>query len=173
MRKLVKKLTAFTLVSVMVSSMLFSTRQAVYADETVAEGETAAAEGEAETAPPTTSRNYRRILVAGDSTACNFDAVSEYTVQGSHDPQAGWIECIKSFITDSQILQVQNGTVDGYSLKTYYDGFDAKGTPANQLSTLLSSAGGGQPGDYLLIQFGQSDSLAPNDSMTEQERKYA
>jgi len=38
---------------------------------------------------------------------------------------------------------------------------------------LLGTAGGGQPGDFLLVQFGQTDSKAPNDSMTDAEKKVA
>ncbi len=173
MKSLLKRITACMLMFVVLSSMVLSGKVAVYADETTAaEGETTATESGTTAA---TTRSYRRIFVVGDSTVCNWDAVGTAIRElGTYDPQAGWVEMIKSYITDSQILQIQDGANEGYSIKTYYDGSTAKLNSTNQLTTVLATSGGGQPGDYLLIHFGgQSDATAPNDSMTEEEKKLA
>lgn len=175
MKSLFKKITAYMLMFVVLSSMAFGSKMEAYATEVetetnvAAEGETT----EGETKAPV-ERTYRRIFITGDGTVCNWDAVgTDIRVQGAYDPQAGWSEMLTFFIKDSKVLQIQNGANTGFSLRTYYDGSALRFTNSNQLTALLGTAGGGQPGDYLLVQFGQSDAKAPNDSMSEQDKKYA
>ncbi len=170
MKSLLKKMTAYMLMFVVLSSVFVSGRMEVYADETVAaEGE--ATEGETTT---TVERTYRRLFIAGDSTVCNWDAVgTDIREQGANDPKAGWSEMLNYYINDTKALQIQNGANTGFSIKTYYDGSSLRFSNTNQLTNLLATSGGGQPGDYLIVQFGQSDAKAPDDSMSEKDKEYA
>lgn len=172
MNKVLKKMTAWLLLFL----LTFGSCISAFADETVAEGETAAQEEttEKETVDVNT-RLYRRIFVAGDDTVCNWDAVgTDIRAQGEYDPKAGWVEMLGFFIKDSNKLKIQDGANTGFSIKTYYEGAATKfNLTSNQYTGLMLTSGGGQPGDYLLIQFGQHDAKAPNDSMADNEKKCA
>lgn len=173
MKSLFRKIAAYMLVFVVLASIVPGGMMKAYADETettvATEGETT----EGETTAPV-ERAYRRIFIAGDSTVCNWDEVgTDIRVQGANDPKAGWSEMLNFFIKDRNLLQIQNGANTNFSIKTFYDGSALRFSNTNQLTNLLGTAGGAQPGDFLIVQFGQTDAKAPNDSMTDKDKKYA
>lgn len=170
MNKEFKRFAAWILLVTMMMTMMFGGVISVYADETVAQEETT----EKETIS-VEDRAYRRIFVAGDDTVCNWDDVgSDIRAQGEYDPKAGWVEMLNFFIKDTNLLKIQNGANTGFSIKTFMDGSEARfKANVNQYRDMLGTSGGGQPGDYVLIQFGQNDIKAPSDNMSAEEKKYA
>lgn len=170
MNKEFKRIAAWILLVSMMMTMMFGSVISVYADETAAQEETT----EKETIS-VEDRAYRRIFVAGDDTVCNWDDVgSDIRAQGEYDPKAGWVEMLNFFIKDTNLLKIQNGANTGFSIKTFMDGSEARfKANVNQYRDVLGTSGGGQPGDYVLIQFGQHDAKAPSDDMSAQDKKYA
>ncbi len=76
------------------------------------------------------------VFIAGDSTACNYDA--------ARAPRTGWGQVLQNFFTDDVI--VQNFAVSGKSSKSFIEeGY------LNKIVNLI------KPNDYLLIQFGHND----------------
>ncbi len=171
MKDLSRKIVAYLLLFALLIPMVFGNAAAVYADETQATEETLSEE---ELQEIIAARTYRRIFIAGDDTVCNWDSIGAGYAVGMYDPKAGWSEMLSFYISDTKALQLQNGANTGFSIETYYTGsaYHKNGT-TNQLTGVLAAGGGGQPGDYLLIQFGHNDAIAPNDSMTADEKILA
>lgn len=171
MRKVFKQAVSTMLVSMMLVSTMLGRASIMYADETTLTGEGNDTESETISVE---DREYRRIFVAGDDTVCNWDTVgTDYREAGAYDPQSGWVEMLASHIKDSNTLKIQNAANTGFSIKTYYDGSTLRFSNTNQYTALLGTAGGGQPGDYVLIQFAQHDAKVPNDTMSEKDKGYA
>lgn len=76
------------------------------------------------------------IFIAGDSTACNYEA--------ARAPRTGWGQVLKTFFNDN--VAVQNEAVSGRSSKSFID----EGYLAKILNQIKAN-------DYLLIQFGHND----------------
>lgn len=76
------------------------------------------------------------VFIAGDSTACNYDA--------ARAPRTGWGQVLQNFFTDDII--VQNFAVSGRSSKSFIEEGHL-----NKIVNLI------KPNDYLLIQFGHND----------------
>lgn len=76
------------------------------------------------------------IYIAGDSTACNYEAV--------RSPRTGWGQVLGQFFTDQ--VSVSNEAISGRSSKSFIE--------EGALDRILSRI---KPNDYLLIQFGHND----------------
>jgi len=162
-----KKLLSMLMMFVILSSTVFS--GLVFADET--ESESAVVEEETK---PATERGYRQLYIAGDSTVFDWETGKDAYNTGTYNPKAGWLQGLPMFVTDNQALRVHHNAADDYSVKTYLYGFPSRQTtPENKLDSLLNKAGGAQPGDYLLVQFGQDDGLKPDDSMSAEDKAHA
>lgn len=76
------------------------------------------------------------IYIAGDSTACNYEAVRA--------PRTGWGQVLGQFFTDQVIIK--NEAISGRSSKSFIN----EGALEKIISQII-------PGDYLFIQFGHND----------------
>lgn len=76
------------------------------------------------------------IYIAGDSTACNYEAVRA--------PRTGWGQVLGQFFTDQVIIK--NEAISGRSSKSFIN----EGALEKIIRQII-------PGDYLLIQFGHND----------------
>lgn len=76
------------------------------------------------------------IYIAGDSTACNYEA--------ARSPRTGWGQVLEQFFTDQ--VNVANEAISGRSSKSFIE--------EGALDRILSQI---KPNDYLFIQFGHND----------------
>ncbi len=81
------------------------------------------------------------IYIAGDSTACNYEAV--------RSPRTGWGQVLGQCFTDQVIIK--NEAISGRSSKSFIN----EGALEKIIRQII-------PGDYLLIQFGHNDEKKEN-----------